>query len=62
MQNGLKIYIQDNGWAGMLVAVACSENEARDIMKNEYTYNEKASLIEVTELKKGMLVANYGDA
>jgi hypothetical protein len=57
----MKIYIQNHCWAGVLVAIADTEEEAREIMKDEYTYSPKQKL-EIKEIQKGMVVANYGDA
>jgi hypothetical protein len=57
----MKIYVQDHGCAGALVAIAETEEEAREMMKDEYTYSSDQEL-EVKEIQKGMVIANYGDA
>lgn len=35
----LKIYTQDWGWRGGTLVIAYNEEQARDIMKSEYSYD-----------------------
>lgn len=42
----MKIYIQDHGWRGCLVALAKNEDEARVVMKSCYNYESTEPLIE----------------
>jgi len=55
----MKIYVQNHGWAGALVVVAASEEEARAMMKEMVTYM-KSQPLEVFEIKPGVVVDNYG--
>lgn len=56
----LKIYSQDHRWAGCIVVVAESEEEARDLMQDYHNY-DAATPIEEHEIKKGFVFWNYGD-
>jgi hypothetical protein len=56
----LKIYEQNQGWAGNLVVVAESEAEARELMTGHENYNAQDDLI-CHEIKKGLVIFNYGD-
>lgn len=57
----MKLYIQDHGWAGVLVAVADSEQEARAMFEGHYNYNSEQAL-EEKEITKGIVVENLGDS
>ena len=54
------IYCQDNGFAGMLIVVAWSEEEARELMKDAYTYDENRKVTE-HKFQPGLTIFNYGD-
>lgn len=56
----MKIYIQDHSWMGMIVVIASSEIEARELMKQYHNYD---MIVEIKsyEIKNGFSFANYGD-
>jgi len=56
----LKLYSQDHGSNGLLIAIAYSEEEAREMWKGEYTYRQDTK-VEEHKLKHGLTVTNYGD-
>lgn len=60
MEKNYRIYVQDHGWAGVIAAVAETEEEAREYMKSEYNYAPSEPLEEV-EIKPGMILVNIGD-
>ncbi len=57
-----KIYIQDNGRRGMIVVVAQSIEQARELMNAypNYAYYEPETIQEY-EIKEGFSFANVGD-
>jgi len=56
----MKIYIQDHGVFGVLVAIAENEEQARDFMEGSINYSPKVEL-EERDLIPGLIVENYGD-
>jgi hypothetical protein len=56
----MKLYIQDCSWAGSIVVVANSEEEARELMRGEENYEEWRSVVE-EEIRVGFIFSNYGD-
>lgn len=57
------IWIQDHSWSGMLVVIAKSEAEAREIMKEKGSWTYSSGVpIEKHEIVDGLFLANYGDA
>lgn len=56
-----KIWIQDHSWAGCLIAVAFSEEEARDMMRGKENYSDKTPLTFHDIMTLGLVHVNYGD-
>lgn len=56
----MKIFIQDCGWRGSIVVVADNEEQAREMMKDEYNYEPTGS-IEAKEIKPGLIWVDLGD-
>lgn len=56
----MHIYVQDHGWAGCIVVIADSEEEARTMMVGEPNYEAKHGL-QVLDICKGLVIANLGD-
>lgn len=57
----LKLFVQDNGYRGMMIAIAYTELEARNLMKlYSPDYNESEP-VEVREITYGLVVYNLGD-
>lgn len=56
----LKMYVQDNHWAGQIVAIAVDIIDAREKMKTCENYDSEQP-IEELEIKAGQLVYNLGD-
>lgn len=57
----MKLYIQDCSWAGSIVVVANSEEEARNLMRGKENYEERQPVIE-EEIRIGFIFVNYGDS
>lgn len=59
----LKIYSQDNTWAGLIVVVAASEEEARLIMAKDASYGYCPERdVEEDAIYEGLSIVNYGDS
>jgi hypothetical protein len=56
-----KIYIQDCGVYGCIVAVAESEEDAREMMSDEHNYDEKRSVMGYV-VSPGHIHTNLGDS
>lgn len=56
----MKVYVADFGWAGSIVVIATSEEEARNMMKDQCNY-EDGCVITVKDIAPGLVHANYGD-
>lgn len=56
----MKIYIADFGWAGSIVVIADTEEEARGYMVGCPNYHADCEL-EVQEIAKGCVSCNLGD-
>lgn len=56
----MQIYIMDAGWAGCIVVIADSEEEARAMMKNEPNYDSSIEL-EVQDIRNGVVIVSLGD-
>ena len=56
----MKMYIQDCGWRGSILVVANSEEQAREMMADEYNYEPNRSVVE-EEIKLGFIFSNLGD-
>lgn len=57
----LKLYVQDNGVYGMIAVVSTSELQARELMKQNYNYDENR-IIEEYEIEDGLCIVNLGDS
>lgn len=57
----LKIFIQDNSWAGMIVVIATDEKQAREKMKQYYNYCEKKSILS-HDIIEDFSYSCYGDS
>lgn len=55
------IYIQDHDWAGCIVALALSEEDAREMMRGEPNYSEDAPLTSHSIMELGLVHVNLGD-
>ncbi len=60
-KNTMKIFTQDNSWAGAIVVIASNETEARELMKGCYNYDPSVPIKE-HEIKKGFRFVNLGDS
>lgn len=56
----MKIFIQDCDWRGSIIVIADNEEEARDMMKDEYNYIPALPLIS-EEIKPGLVWVDLGD-
>lgn len=56
----MRIYIQDHAFNGMIIVIASSFEEARELMSDYPNYNPFRA-VEVHEIKNGFSYANYGD-
>ena len=56
----LKIYTQDHGWSGMIVAIAKDEASARKLMEAAPNYYDRGKVDE-HEIKEGFMEYNLGD-
>ena len=65
MSTELKIYVRDMGWAGSIVVVAASEDEARQMILAEdkcaFDRPIKGDLIHCYDIKPGLIHYNMGD-
>ena len=55
------IYIMECGWAGCIIVVAFSEEEAVDLMKGELNYENGKKLIRRNLMDVGIVHVNLGD-
>lgn len=55
------IYIMDCDWRGCIIAVAFSEEEARDFMKGAYNYEPDKPLVRKPLMEVGLVHVNLGD-
>ena len=60
MNNELMLYSMDCSWAGMIVVIARSEDEARNLMRSCENYEERRPLT-VQRIRNGVMIYNYGD-
>lgn len=56
----MKLYIQDCGWRGSIIVIANNEEEAREMMKDQYNY-EPNTEIEEAEIRHGFIHVDTGD-
>lgn len=57
----LYIWEQDHDWAGMIVVVAATELEARELLK-QHEYYEDTQKVYKHEIVAGLVICNTGDA
>ncbi len=57
----LKLWFQDCSWYGGITVVAMTEDEAREIMKNNHPYYAEDKDVYSKEIVKGALVEFLGD-
>lgn len=57
----LYIWEQDYDWAGMIVVVAATEPEARELLK-QHEYYDDARTVYKHEIVAGLVICNTGDA
>ena len=60
----LKLFCQDWSWAGSVVVVAHSEEEARAIMAAEYPleYDPNKPLEDPVDIVEGAIIRSWGDS
>lgn len=59
----MNIYIQDFGWAGCIIVIASSEEEAREMMKASRNHNyDPLQPVDMKEIQPGVVHINYGDS
>jgi hypothetical protein len=56
----MKIFTQDNGWAGCIVVTAKDENDARSKMECAQNYDRAQDVVE-WDINSDFFFANYGD-
>lgn len=56
----MKVFIQNCDWRGSIVVIADNEEEAREMMKDEYNYEPERSLMS-KDIEPGLIWVDIGD-
>lgn len=60
MNSNLKVWIQEHGWRGVILVIAETESQAREMMKGHYNYDSDG-LLDSHPVVEGFVYVNLGD-